>query len=163
MGLESFFILVLPEGIIEINDKLGIRKYVGNSSISVDSMNLFLQNTAGFASGVYKRIVSVNITSHDQLHVQNILLECCFFHYMEGISAIKQFWRLLREKFLLDLYHPGVGANSSEIDVFEEKVKEFYRDKYEAFISEFGADSGGEIVLPNKGFMQYLERKGKLF
>ena len=163
MGMESFFIMLLPEGIEEEKDQFGIRKYVGDSKINKESYDDFLNQQLEVKDNIYKEFVVIKKTIDDNKKIQQVSLECCFYHYSEGLKYIIEFWDSIKEKLPLRLFHPAIGfISNSNTDEFIKKIKDFYNSKYQAFVEEFGEDSNGNIVLPNEGFTKYLESIGRI-
>ncbi len=95
-GVESFFIMLLPEGIHEERDNFDIRKYVGKSQIEKEQFVKYLQNLNGIKSFVLEDIIDIKFFCYDSNRIIEISLECCFFHYKEGLEKMFDFWNSIK-------------------------------------------------------------------
>lgn len=166
MGLESFFVLFLADGIYEQKDEFGIRKYMGESKISksdlleyLESKNMHVQD----CRFIFEDAIVGLIDFDKNDLVKTISLECCFFHYDEGLELIFKLYKIMKDRFSFQLYHPGITLSENDnITASKEMIKDFYGAKYKQFSEQYGTETNGKKVLPNNGFVSYLEEIGRI-
>lgn len=168
MGMESFFVMLLPKGINMIKDKDRIIKYIGKSNlrtnniISIIKKNYKISEESNLYIKSYVLEEFINIKFNEEgEELKDISLEICFFHFEEGLKKIYEIGKLLENKCGVRLFHPGLGLlNDPSFKEFENRIKEFYGNKYANFKKQFGELKENKKVLPNKDFVDYLENKG---
>ena len=82
MGMESFFVMMLANGIQQEKDKFGIRKYVGKSSININDLIIFLESNLNLKKHniyVIDNILEMNIDVDENDNIKTVSFECCFF------------------------------------------------------------------------------------
>lgn len=166
MGLESYFVQLIPEGVYPIQ-KDGINCFNGHSKLEITEFLEWIDRVEKVTSQKYLQFLydeAIKINIGEELgYVKEITLEGCFAWYPDGLSLCFQFIRTIETFFEIQVYHPG-GLNfkvTSEDD-FIEKVSNIYLKKYEEFVKRFGCLS--LKVLPGDYFYDtYTKQRKKNF
>lgn len=166
MGAESFFIILIADGVKEQKDEFGIRKYIGKSNISKSELIEFLESRFVQVENqrfTFEDILEVVIDSDINDYIKTISIECCFFHFEEGLELMFELFDKIKIRFPFKLFHPGINRLEGDNKITSiQLIKEFYDEKYKTFIRDFGIETNGAKVLPNNGFISYLEHIGRL-
>jgi hypothetical protein len=136
MGMESFFIVLLPENVKMIRNNDNSIKYSGNSNIKMDDLmdhlNALKYDMIKISNDTF--ILNNIIKFCCDLDKGNIFIsgfmEICLFHYEEGIELIFNIHRHLMKAFNVHLFFPSVGILSeNDFSTFKSKLDEIYGKK----------------------------------
>lgn len=171
MGMESFFVILLPANVSQGKNQYGSIIYTGKSQISSDKFIQFLINSVPSIKPdsdypeklVLNDIINIAIEKDENGDLKFLTLEATLFYFEEGIKFFYNLSSLIKQSFPVFLFHPALGNMKDIIfEDFKKSIMNFYREKYEIFISTFGKVENGTNVLPGKSFTKYLERIGKV-
>lgn len=171
MGMESFFVVVLPKEVKCVKTENGSNSYIGSSNLQrTEMLKLIRQNflvndkktTADTFSLNELVEMDFNCTVDDK--VINLVLEICFYHYDIGIQIVFELYELLVGEYdSIRLFHPRVGYIScSSLRDFKDTMDSIYKNKCQTFKNEYGILSNNDKVLPGKNFDDYVMKKGFL-
>jgi len=167
MGMESYFIQVLPQGVIPVK-KDGCNSFDGQSSISYTELfdNLRLNTSIQKNSETSIIIDNVLILSVDSegINFGSITIEGCFAWYSEGLklcfATIKAIDSIIGN---ITIFHPrGLYFGLGNEDEFIQKVMSCYQGKYDEFVKQFRGIQ--TKVLPGQPFYDaYMKHKRTSF
>lgn len=165
MGMESYFIQVLPIGVMPIK-KDGCNDFDGHSSITYRELfdNLRISTSIQKKSETSIIIDNALILSVDAEgdYVISITIEGCFAWYSEGLklcfTTIQSIDSIIEN---ITIFHPGgLHFGLGNENEFIQKIMSYYQPKYDEFTEQFG---GIQMkVLPGSPFYDaYMKNKRK--
>lgn len=167
MGMESYFVQVLPLGVspVKVND---CNSFQGHCSMTLVNLIQQLSMTIkvqamGKAEYIVEEAIKLTIGVEDE-YVRDITLEGCFSWYKEGLklcyAIIRNISAIMDD---ITVYHPGeLYFKVSTEEEFLAKITELYQAKHAAFNAQFNAI---ELkVPPGKSFYDaYARARNKGF
>lgn len=162
MGMESFFIVALPNSIDHVITESGNHDYQGNSSVLCDDAIKLIKSlpkskklTSFFDYKVQDFFLLKLFCENEKLITINI--EACLWYLCNQDEKLLELLTIFQEKDLR-LFHPEVGYLNNCVD-FIEKLRIFYKKKMEIFIMKYGYLFRNKNILPGKYFYDVLNRK----
>ena len=159
MGMESFFVIILPDGISHKKGEYNVNKYEGNSNLT---MELFKRNLSDVP---YK----FNVINEDEITIENkylmklwledkkikvIEIESCLYYLMNDDEVLKELL-LHATKSGLRLFYPGIGYFENVVDYLV-NLKIFYKAKYDNFMFKYEYLFRNKNILPGNNFYKFL-------
>jgi hypothetical protein len=163
MGMESFFIIILPEGISHTKNEYGINVYKGESSITYNRLKEIFDEIDGI---IY--IDSLKLYCHisnrfllkpffDDEKLLYISLEACLWYLENNTNEIISLLNIFSKGF--NAFHPGICyVNNTFID-FVKNVSFFYKEKIDDFINKYSEYFATEDILPGDYFYKKIKAR----
>lgn len=166
MGMESFFINVIPSGIKPIKKGDGFF-YEGKSKILKEDVlkrinEIYKVNNIQENEYSIDKVVKLCIEVNEGFVVY-FNFEGCFAWYKESLELIYSLIKLINENSIsVTIFHPlGLLCDLGTKIEFIENIEKLYEKKYYEFKKQFG-----ELkfkVMPGKAFYKEYKRRKSLF
>jgi hypothetical protein len=161
MGIESFFIIIMPKNVTRSKDELGFDIYKGNSDITYRDLKLLLDsienltylNTSELACHVMKKYLLTPYFENNKL--MSISLEACLWYLIYDNDEIANLLSFFYQKGC-NIFHPGIGLLNSSMNDFLNNLRKFYNQKSKAFITKYGRYFENEKILPSSYFYERI-------
>jgi hypothetical protein len=163
MGMESFFVIILPKGVFHKKSKNGSNIYEGNSGIGHDEVKNILMNIPNISVEKYSNndIAIMKKYLLKQFYDNNKLLfieiESCLYYLSTNDSILFDMISYFI-KLGFNVFHPGIGS-VNDLKCFMEKLKIFYKEKMELFIKKYGYLFKSNNILPGNEFFKNIKPK----
>src|SRR5690554_6640626 len=146
MGLESFFITLLPPNIEPVLIDGNI-SFSGESHITINSFIEKISNHYSLKQikekewywFIVKDVIVMRIEYRDKWF-NAVSLEGCFSYYEENLQICYDIAQTIKNLiFDVTVYHPsGLSFRLGSKEEFFSLIKDIYQDKYQLFLKHFG-------------------------
>lgn len=168
MGLESYFLHLLPEAVepipVDVGDGFTATGFKGRSAAEVSWVvrelkirlaeahlsSEFLPDQNKF---VVDKAIEMSVESEDGFF-QKVTLVGCFSWYEEGMKLCYQLAHMVNECVSVRAYHQSLGiVPIRDENAFLHTIQSIYENQYESFLKTFGIFK--VKTLPGKDFYNY--------
>jgi len=161
MGLESYFIHLLPKGVIpirvDIGDGFTATDFRGKSAVKASSIVEAIQMALPCRFNQDKLVVDESIEvwiSGEKDLFQKATLVGCLAWYDEGLKLCYQISCVINQCVQVQAYQQVMGFVSLDSEeIFYQSIRDTYQKQYQAFIGTFG-DIKAQ-VLPGRDFHDF--------
>jgi hypothetical protein len=167
MGMESFFIIILPKGVYHYKSEDNTNYYKGKSGISIDETKKLLNDLGNLKYiDVQELVCNISnkfllIPNFENDNLVSIDIQSCLWYLKyakdEIIRLLSYF---INNKF--NVFHPGIGALTYSVDDFMEKLDNFYKTNEDIFISKYGKLFRNKDFLPDHYFYDNISLASKI-
>jgi len=159
MGMESFFIIILPDGISHKKEN-DINIYEGNSNLTLDIFKHMLSDIPYKFHINNENEINIDNKYLIKLEVENnkiktIEIESCLYYLMNDDDILKGLL-LHINKLCLKLFHPSIGYFENVIDYLS-NLKIYYKTKYDNFLYKYEYLFKNKNILPGNNFYKYIK------
>lgn len=168
MGMESFFIRLLPKGIKRVIDEsqpFDTFRYVGETNLSTDEFAEILTSLGetcihrGNGSYELNNSIILSLQSNND-DVKEIALEGCLSWYDDCINEMYRLTELINTHILeISLNYPEVSEGIPARSEFATLVQQGTEIKYRAFLERYGSIQ--IKILPGKHFYEFVRNPFK--
>ena len=161
MGMESFFIIILPEGIKHFKNEYGNNDYIGESNVTHDELKEFFSHINGIS---YFDIDELSCHVSNKFLIKSffrnnklvyLCMEACLWYLENNINDIIDILNIFINKNFHP-FHPGINSIYNTINEFVENLKEFYHLKTNNFIARYSTFFLNENILPGNFFYRRI-------
>jgi hypothetical protein len=159
MGMESFFVIILPGGISH-KEENGANTYEGNSDLTLEIFNHILSGMPYIFHIINENEINIENKYLMKLIVENskikiIEIESCLYYLMNDDEMLKRLL-LYISQLGLKLFHPSIGYFENVIDYLL-NLKIFYKEKYNNYLYKYEYLFKDKNILPGDNFFKYLK------
>jgi hypothetical protein len=157
MGIESFFVIIMPKNVAHFKDEFGNNTYRGNSEVTYHDLKLIFDdikditylNISDLSCHVMKKYLLNPYFENNKL--MYIEFKACLWYLFFNNGEISNLLSIFYQKEF-NIFHPGIGLLNNSMNNFLSDLKIFYNTKSESFISRYGKYFEKEEILPGSYF-----------
>jgi hypothetical protein len=161
MGMESFFVIILPKSVVHFKDEYGVNIYKGVSNINYHDIkntfdnieNIIYIDIPKLLCHIRNKYLLAPCFENNKLLYINI--EACLWYLSNDNNEINNLLSYFLHKGY-NVFHPGIGLLNSNINDFINHLRDFYKEKCDIFISKYSKYFKEEAVLPGSYFYKKI-------
>jgi hypothetical protein len=160
MGMESFFVIILPNGISHKNGQNSVNIYDGSSDLSLEKFKYILSNIPYISHIINENEINIENKYlmkivQEENKVKTIEVESCLYYLMNDDEILKELL-LYMNQLDLKLFHPGIGYFEGVTDYLL-NLKIFYKDKYNNYLYKYEYLFKDKNILPGNDFYKNIK------